>query len=215
MVKIYNNSEDAIELLRALLDADLAERASIERDLHGEKSDLAMINILLSVIEQDALKGNFNPETIKQPAAVLSEKLDGLRNVSRQIFPKVVYWMGLISGLTKLTENTGDLGVKFKFSSSVTERLKTDPMKEVSGYLICLNIIEYFALSGETEVFLDAKLDKDKLFLEFKVAGYKIENESPYIQKLNLVKARLIWQKITVLPGTDWKTSIKLAFNLS
>ncbi len=215
MSKLYSKPEEAIELLKNLLNFDLADREAIAREFHGKKSDLAVISMLLQKIDLDTNEGKFKPESIKQPIEILSGNIEELRKVSYNIYPKLINFIGLISGLKHLATNSQkEFGLEIRFDSKIIQRVEIEKLKEIAIYKICIDLIEYFALLKNSTILLSVNVKKNLLEICLEGLEKKISSDEKIKEKLNIIKGRLIWQNCVVLPETHWENHIKLNFEL-
>jgi signal transduction histidine kinase len=211
------NPEKIIELLINLLDKEQKERETISADFHGKKSDLLIINWLLAAIDKDAEQGKFNPDSLKEPQKMLSAAMEDMRQISYEIFPKMVHMSGLHVGLKQMVlDGLLKYGLEIDYTTNLKERLPTKKSKEAAIYRICIDLLEYFQLQGNSEIGLEVTLTNNILTLM--MVGLTIKNsmhpKSEIDEKLNIAKARLIWQHAIVDAETNWKNLIKVSFNL-
>ena len=218
MNKLYTKPEEAVELLRNLLNFELKERESIGRDFHGKKSELAVIGLLLDRIDKDAELGKFKVHSIREPRKILSANMNALGKVSRDIYPKAVNFMGLTSSIKQLvSEVLAEYGLEIQITISVPNSIQIDTFLEVGIYLLCADLFELFKLLGNTCIFFKIKTKENKLEIEIDSLepGNNDIHNIKAVEKLKIIKGRLIWHNAFVFTETNWKNYIKLSFDVA
>jgi hypothetical protein len=163
-------------------------------------------------MDESSVRKSRNTNTPK-PSMLLSEKLDNLKKISKEIFPKLVYLIGFGSVFGTFCEQSLEVyGINIEYSKDFDEELRFQPFKQVAIYLICVNLIEYFALLKASVLSINAKHTKIGLELDFKGKVPDNNSEPGVSEKLKIIHGLLIWQNADVASETDWETRIKLFF---
>lgn len=151
-------------LLRAIINAQEAERKRIAQNLHGDVG--GMISAVRLKVSQLKPKSDKTTHAVKDIKKMLDDTLDITRHISHNLIPTVLKKFGIQEALEDLLENLKGGSFQYELSSSVNGRL--DNEVELATYRIFQELITNSIRHAEaSKVKLNIKVLNTNLVLEY------------------------------------------------
>jgi hypothetical protein len=206
--------EDKVKQLTHLLNHEIMERQSIAADHHGKCAGLAGVKVYLQILEK---KSDKFASTVSELNRVLNAAIDDMRKINRQIHPKEVISVGLISGINEHIKRCGLIyPTEIINYTELKGKLNVPVVQDIGIYRVCETAINFLCLLNYEQLELDFTL-KEKTLL-FKAEGKGESKQSDKTDELNelkkLAQAQLLWQNAIILPETNWTDTLAFSFAL-
>ncbi|MEO0898871.1 MAG: ATP-binding protein [Bacteroidota bacterium] len=168
-------------LLRASIQSEESERKRIAENLHDEV--MALLNtarIGISQVLDDLESDSKSFERSYASSLMISEALERIRSLSRDLKPPVLGTFGLVAGLRELCNKSyRATGIQVKFiSPDSVQRL--DPFIEISLYRIVCELLQNSIKHAQPSL-IEVEIFSDNSFLKVSFRddgkGFDFENE--------------------------------------
>jgi signal transduction histidine kinase len=124
-------------MLAATVGAQEQERVRIAKDLHDDiQVLLSAVKHKLSMMKMDLRKKGFENDLTTEPAALVQDAIESVRNISRDLMPVTLARLGLGVALQDLSEKIGTDNLKINFRVEGIE-VRLEKELELAMFRVC------------------------------------------------------------------------------
>ncbi len=207
------NESVKVQLLKKLIDQEYNDREELGKELHGKKSYLSVMTLNFGRLERE-LQKSLVSEFIAEQKQIIAQCLTDLQEIRKTLYPAILSLSGLVIALNEFV-------LQFKKQNQVDIQLKMDSKdeiqlskeKDIGIYSVYVDIVTFLTISGYKKIVSSIGIVDNAILLEVKGESYA-RDKKPTVDndRVEIVKAKLLWRGANVLRGTNWKSKFKIKF---